>query len=104
LSGDAPFRVASCHHRALGELVQLTVLPSLHLQLTPQEAQSLALALYAVRDRHSRESEIFLSPLASNGYFVAHVLPDGIRVDLPAEGQRSLDWQQVGELADALGG
>jgi hypothetical protein len=103
VSGPSPFCIATSRHRALGELFQLTVLPSLHLQLTPQEARALALALYAVRDRPSREHEIFLSPLASNGYFVAHVQPDGIRVD-QSEAQCFLDWQQVGELADALGG
>jgi hypothetical protein len=99
---DTPlFRVDSLTHRALGPLKALTVASSPALRLTPQEAATLSLALAAVRDGRSPEREIFLSPIASDHYFCAHVGPTGIAVETPA-GLQSLAWEAVSDLIAQL--
>lgn len=99
---DTPlFRVDSLTHRALGPLKALTVASGPALRLTPQEATTLSLALAAVRDGRSPEREIFLSPIASDHYFCAHVGPTGIAVETPA-GLEPLPWDAVSGLIAQL--
>lgn len=88
-------------HRALGALLVLSIGPSLRLRLTPTEAHTLALAMFAVRDGRSPERELFMCPIASDAIFVAPVGVEGIAVETPAGPQR-LDWSAVGALAGAL--
>ena len=103
MSGEADspaIHVDSLTHRALGPLLRLTA-PGLALRLTPQEAQTLALALKAVAEGRSAEREIFMSPMASDGYFVGRVEDWGLAVE--AEGQAiPLPWPAVLRLAEAL--
>jgi hypothetical protein len=90
-------QVTPIRHRALGPLLRLDGAGPVPLELTPQEAQTIARALEAVRDGRSRETQIFLSPIASDGEFQAQVEADGIRL-----GDVLLPWPQVGELARLL--
>ncbi|HMV64369.1 MAG TPA: hypothetical protein PLN96_13880 [Zoogloea sp.] len=99
-SDTPPFAVTQTVHRALGPLVVLEV-GALKVRLTPREAHTLALALFAVRDGRSAETELFMSPIASDGIFVAPVGSDGIAVETSA-GPVALDWQAVGELGAQL--
>ena len=99
--GDSPsFSVDSLTHRALGPLLRLTA-PGLDLRLTPQEARTLALALRAVAEGRSAEREIFMSPIASNGYFVGRVEASGLAVET-SDGLLTLDWPVTMRLAEAL--
>lgn len=98
---DSPvFSVNSLTHRALGPLLRLTA-PGLDLRLTPREAQTLALALKAVAEGRSAEREVFMSPMASDGYFVGRVEGWGMAVEAGAEALR-MDWATVTRLAEAL--
>ncbi|MBS0348690.1 MAG: hypothetical protein JSR69_19765 [Proteobacteria bacterium] len=96
-----PFTVSETTHRALGRLLTLKVGNTLSVRLTPLEAHTLALALVAVRDGKSAETELFMSPIASDAIFVAPVGTDGIAVNTPG-GAQALDWNTVGQLAAAL--
>lgn len=84
-------------HPALGPALRLTGLSISPLILSRQEAQTIAAALRAVRDGRSRETEIYLSPIASDGDFQALVEADGVR----CHGQK-LDWAAVDKLAADL--
>ena len=95
------FEVTDTTHRALGRLVVLQLGEALSLRLTPVEAHTLALAMVAVRDGRSAETELFLCPIASDAIFLAQVVGDGLRVETPA-GAYPLGWAAVGELAAAL--
>jgi hypothetical protein len=98
---DKPaFTVADITHRALGPL-RVVQLGSLKIRLTPIEAHTLALAMLAVRDGRSAETELFMSPIASDAIFVAPVGKDGIAVDTP-DGPYPLAWPEVGALAAGL--
>lgn len=96
-----PFAVSETTHRALGRLLILKVGDTLTVRLTPHEAHTLALAMVAVRDGKSAETELFMSPIASDAIFVAPVGTDGIAVETPG-GVLPLDWNTVGQLAGAL--
>lgn len=99
---DTPaFCVDSLTHRALGPLKTLRVGNGPTLRLTPQEAQTLALALTAVRDGKSAEREIYLSPIASDHGFVAQVGRDGVEVEI-ATSRTALDWAGVSRLVAQL--
>jgi hypothetical protein len=98
---DSPvFSVDSLTHRALGPLLRLTA-PGLALRLTPREARTLALALRAVAEGRSAERDIFMSPIASDGYFVGRADDGGLAVEAGA-GALALPWPAVTRLADAL--
>lgn len=86
-------------HPALGPLLRLEGLTPRPLSLTPQEAQTIARALTAVRTGRSTETEIYLSPIASDEAFQALVERDGVRC-----GERFLGWAEVEELAAGLMG
>lgn len=86
-----PFR-----HPRLGAMIRLEAVAAQPLSLTAGEARTIALAMRAVHAGRSAETEIFLSPIASDEAFVARVEADGLRcVDL-------LDWPQVEALAARL--
>lgn len=95
------FSVSETTHRALGRLLILKVGGTLTVRLTPHEAHTLALAMVAVRDGKSAETELFMSPIASDAIFVAPVGANGITVETPG-GALPLDWNTVGQLAGAL--
>ena len=95
------FTVSETTHRALGRLLILKVGGTLTVRLTPHEAHTLALAMVAVRDGKSAETELFMSPIASDAIFVAPVGADGIMVETPG-GPWPLGWNAVGQLAAAL--
>lgn len=95
------FSVSETTHRALGRLLTLKVGGTLTVRLTPHEAHTLALAMVAVRDGRSAETELFMSPIASDAIFVAPVGVDGIKVATPG-GVQPLDWEAVRQLAAAL--
>ena len=90
-------------HPALGPLVRVESLAARPLALTPQEAATIARALDAVREGRSRETEIYLSPIAADDAFQALVEADGVRI-----GERRLDWEATAafaaDLAAAAGG
>jgi hypothetical protein len=88
-------------HRALGPMVQLTVADGYRFNLTFQEAQTLARALAAVKDKRSSIDEVYLSPMASDGDFHAKVRPEGLVIDA-TNPPLVLDWIEVGAIADAL--
>lgn len=96
-----PCAVEAVRHRALGAMVRLRLGENLSLDLTPQEAGTLSLALAAVRAGRSPEREIFMSPIASDGMFVGRVTDSGMIVDTEAGGL-PLDWCQVEQLAEML--
>ena len=99
---DKPaFTVTDTTHRALGPLRVLKLGETLTVRLTPVEAHTLALALFAVKDGRSAETELFMSPLASDALFVAPVGPDGIAVETP-DGPLALGWEDVAALAATL--
>jgi hypothetical protein len=91
------FTVSHTEHRALGPLLRLEA-PGLRLAFTPAEASTVARALTAVLEGRSQETEIYLSPIASDGAFAAAVGPDGVTLD----GAGALDWPAVEQLAKAL--
>lgn len=96
-----PFSVSETTHRALGRLLTLKVGGTLTVRLTPHEAHTLALAMVAVRDGKSAETELFMCPIASDAIFVAPVAADGISVETPG-GPQAIDWSAVSRLAAAL--
>lgn len=89
-----PFR-----HPALGPLLRLTDLFAAPVVLNTAEATTIGRALDAVRTGKSTETEIYLSPMASDQDFQALVGQDGITC-----GECHLDWPQVAELAALLRG
>lgn len=89
--------VSSVTHPALGPALRLTGLSTSPLILSHREAQTIAAALRAVRDGRSRETEIYLSPIASDDDFQALIEADGVR----CHGQK-LDWAAVDKLAADL--
>ena len=88
-------------HRALGPMVRLTVADGYRFNLTFQEAQTLARALAAVKDKRSSVDEVYLSPIGSDGDFHAKVRADGLVIDAMTP-PLVLDWSTVGAIADAL--
>ena len=90
-------RVTATRHRALGMMVRLETDALPPLQLTPQEAVTIARALDAVRDGRSAEPQIYLSPIGDDGEFLATAEADGLRL-----GSLFLDWAEVGDLARQL--
>ena len=84
-SDTSPVTVTQTVHRALGPLVVVEV-GTLKVRLTPREAHTLALALFAVRDGRSAETELFMCPIASDPIFVARVEtdPKGTQAQLSA--------------------
>ncbi|MCA1908269.1 MAG: hypothetical protein LDL39_07905 [Magnetospirillum sp.] len=86
-------------HPALGPLLRLSDLFAAPVVLTSAEAATIARAVDAVRAGKSTETEIYLSPMASDQDFQALVDKDGVRC-----GGRHLDWPQVAELAALLRG
>jgi hypothetical protein len=88
-------------HRALGPMVRLTVPDGYRFNLTFQEAQTLARALAAVKDKRSAVDEVYLSPIGSDGDFHARVRADGLVIDALSPAL-VLDWSKVGAIADAL--
>ena len=84
-------------HPVLGSARCLTGLSRSPLILSHGEAQTIAAALRAVRDGRSPETEIYLSPIASDADFHVKVDGDGIH----CHGQR-LDWGAVEKLATDL--
>lgn len=87
------------HHPALGPLLRLSDLFPAPVVLNAAEAATLARALDAVRLGNSAETEIYLSPIASDQDFQAVVDEDGVTC-----GGRHLPWPQVAELAALLRG
>ena len=87
-------KITAVRHPALGRLLRLEGLSALPLSLTPQEAGTIARALAAVRAGRSAETEIYLSPIASDDSLQALVEPDGIRC-----ADRRLPWAEVDTLA-----
>lgn len=91
------FTISRREHFALGVLLRLEA-GELRLDLTPAEAATLARALSAVLEGRSRETEIYLSPVASDGAFSARVGQDGVTL----AGAGALGWPAVERLARAL--
>ncbi|WP_153163000.1 hypothetical protein [Zoogloea sp. 1C4] len=56
---NPPFSVTDTTHRGLGRLLVLRLGDALKVRLTPIEAHTLALAMFAVRDGRSPEKELF---------------------------------------------
>jgi hypothetical protein len=88
-------------HRVLGRMVRLMVADGFCVNLTFQEARTLARALAAVKDKRSSVDEVYLSPIGSDGDFHAKVSPDGLVIDA-TNPPLVLDWSEVGVIADAL--
>jgi hypothetical protein len=88
-------------HRALGRMVRLTVADGYGFNLTFQEAQTLARALTAVKDKRSSVDEVYLSPIGSNGDFHAKVREDGLVIEA-INPPLVLGWSEVGAIAAAL--
>ncbi|OAN47981.1 hypothetical protein A6A04_04260 [Paramagnetospirillum marisnigri] len=90
-------QASTFRHRALGTLIRLQADGSPALDLLPREAGTIALALLALSDGRSAESEIYLSPMASDHALHATASHGGIRL-----GDQFLDWDQVRQLATLL--
>lgn len=93
--------VAVFTHRGLGQMIRLTVVEGYAFDLTLQEAQILSRALAAVHDKKSPLDEVYMSPIASDGDFVAKVLTDGIAFEAKTPPIK-LAWPEVNEMAKAL--
>jgi hypothetical protein len=91
------FTVSVRKHFAFGSLLRLEA-AGLRLDLTPAEAASISRALAAVLEGRSQETEIYLSPVASDGEFAASVKPDGVTL----AGAGEFDWPSAERLAKAL--
>ncbi len=85
------------HHKMLGRMIRLTLPGGAVLDLMVAEASSLSRALLAVAEGRSRENQIYLSPMASDGEFFATVAETGMTV-----GDYLMPWAQVVELGNAL--
>lgn len=94
--------VTAISHRFLGPMCRLAIAPDLACVLTPLEAQTLARALRAVAEDHSRVEEIYLSPNASDREFLARVTEDGLRVAAAPGADILMPWTDVAALAKAL--
>jgi len=92
-------QITAFRHPALGPLLRLTDLFNAPVVLNAAEATTIARALDAVRLGKSSETEIYLSPIASDHDFQALVDKDGVTC-----GEIHLDWPQVAELALLLTG
>jgi hypothetical protein len=88
-------------HRALGAMLRLTVADRLSIDLTPEEARTLARALAAVKDGQSSVDEIYMSPIASDKDFSAKVTPDCLLFE-GAEPPLCLEWPEVAAIAASL--
>jgi hypothetical protein len=93
--------VAVFTHRGLGQMIRLTVVEGYSFDLTMQEAQILSRALAAVKDKKSPVDEVYMSPIASDGDFVAKVLPDGVIFEARTPPVK-LAWPDVGDMAAEL--
>lgn len=93
--------VTGVSHHLLGPLQRLSLAPGLAWDLTQQEAWTLAKALIAVGHDHGRAEEIYLSPQASDGEFLARVTAAGLVVEA-AGGPYVIGWPEVATLAEAL--
>jgi SagB-type dehydrogenase family enzyme len=91
------FTVSRREHRALGSLLRLEA-PGLRLDFTPAEAAAVSRALLAVLEGRSQETEIYLSPIASDCAFAATVEKDGLTL----AGAGNLNWPAVGHLVRSL--
>lgn len=91
------FTVTARKHFAFGSLRRLEA-AGLRLDLTDDEAATVARALKAVLEGRSPETEIYLSPIASDGAFAASVTADGVTL----AGAGAFDWPAVKRLANAL--
>ena len=90
-------QITPVRHPAFGHLVRVEGLSARPLSLTPQEATTISRALAAVRAGRSAETEIYLSPIASDDAFQALVEADGVRC-----AGRFLPWPEVDTLAEDL--
>ena len=93
--------VTTVSHRLLGALRRLAIAPGATWDLTQQEASTLAKAMSAVGRDQGRVDEIYLSPQASDGEFVAKVTSEGLIV-ATAGGECLIGWTEVTALAEAL--
>lgn len=89
--------VTAFRHPALGPMIRLEIPPHSALRLLPAEAATIARALNAVREGRSAEHQIYLSPMADDGEFLADVEEGGLRL-----GGSLLDWNSVEDLATRL--
>jgi hypothetical protein len=94
-------RVSPFTHRALGQMLRLTLSDRFSFALTHQEARTLSRAMAAVAEGKSKVDEIFLSPIASDGDFSAKVTADGLTLD-SVDPPLRLPWPAVSALSAAL--
>lgn len=100
---EHPFSVSSTRHRVLGKQVRVQFADDFVLRFTPAEASSLSFALLAISDGISPESEIYMSPIASDDAFVGTVLSAGMSI-AATSGAIELGWAKVRLLAASLAG
>lgn len=91
------FTVTAGKHFAFGAMLRLEA-AGLRLDFTRDEADTVSRALKAVLDGRSQETEIYLSPIASDGAFSASVTAEGVTL----AGAGAFDWASAGRLAKAL--
>jgi len=91
------YSVTAITHPALGSALRLTGLSPSPLTLSLTEAHTIARALLAVRQGRSAETDIYLSPIASDADFQAHVNAEGVC----CHGQQ-IGWAEVEKLATTL--
>jgi hypothetical protein len=80
---------------------RMTIAPGLSFDLTPEEARTLTRALTAVTRDNEVVTDIYLSPIASDGDFSAKVAGEGLEIAGNGAMLR-LSWQDVALFAERL--
>lgn len=96
------FDLTVAPHGAFGALATLRLAQQPLRRFTRQEASIVARAIDAVALGTSPERQIYMSPIASDHDFEAHVSPEGLVIICPACPDVRLTWPDAADLARAL--
>lgn len=97
------FTLVVAPHRVFGALATFGLGGQPLRRFTRQEALIVSRALDAVARGASAESQIYMSPIASDQDFDAQVREEGVFVTVTGEFGVALDWEGTRALASALG-
>jgi hypothetical protein len=96
------FSVEPFAHGFLGPLIALALPGQPRRRLTSAEAAILSRALAAVAQGASAERRIYMSPVASDCEFEAHVVSSGLVVVSEGCADAALSFEEALQLAQAL--
>lgn len=88
-------------HKRLGPLLRMMLSEALYYDLTLEEGRTLSRAMTALAHDWRLNDQIFLSPIACDREFFAAVREQGVFVETP-QGEHSLSWEDIRELAERL--